>query len=296
MASSTIEKQPIATSKSVERKESKSKPEVIIIQPVHGWSALRLGELWQYRDLLYFLVWRDLKGRYRQTAFGPLWIVAQPLFSMVLYTIIFGMIAKLPSDGRPYAIFSYSGLLPWSFLNDCLGSGLNSLLGGSALFSKVYFPRLLIPLSRLISQLIDFFISFFFLIVLMVIYNVQPTWGIVFLPVLLLLMAILGVGIGLWFSGFIVRFRDFGNIMGYFMRAWMYASPVVYASSVVPPQWQTLYHLNPMTPVIEAFRWGTLGSPAPPLWSIGLAFLIAIPIFVGGLYKFKRDERNIVDV
>lgn len=268
----------------------------IIIEPARGWAALRLHELWDYRDLLYFMVWRDLKGRYRQMALGPLWIVLQPLMSMLLYTVVFGMIAKLPSEGQPYAVFTYVALLPWTFFTNAVSSASGSLLGSKDLIAKVYFPRLVVPLASLLSSLVDFGISFLILLVMLVAYGIRPTWGVLLIPVFLLIAAITGLGVGLWFAGVIVRYRDFGQVLGYVVRVWMYAAPVVYSMEIVPERWRTLYRLNPMTGVIEGFRWALLGSSPPPDWTLLVSALFFLPIFVGGLYYFKRVERNIVDI
>lgn len=269
----------------------------IIIEPVKRLPALHLNELWEYRDLLYFMVRRDLKTRYTQTALGPLWILIQPLMSMVLYTLIFGVLAKLPSGGSPYAVFTYSGLLPWDFFNDSVSSGVGSLLNNRVLISKIYFPRLLIPLSQIISSLVDFSIAMVILFGMMLFYRIQPNWTVVFLPVYLLIAATTGVGVGLWCSGIVVRYRDFGNIIGYIMRFWMYATPVVYSIDIVPEQWRTLYMLNPMTNVLLGFRYALLGNLPPPEPVFVLFSLITgIVLLVTGMYRFKRVERNIIDV
>jgi len=271
-------------------------PTVIVIEPRSGWASLRLGEMWEFRDLFYFLVWRDLKARYRQTALGPLWIILQPLFSMVLYTLVFGVIAKLPSDGIPYPVFSYMGLLPWTFFATAVSTGTGSLLSSKDLIAKVYFPRLLLPLATIVSSLVDFAISFVILLGLMAFYGLTPTWGIVFVPFFLLLAGAIGLGTGLWFAGAVVRYRDFGQFAGFVVRAWMYATPVVYSISIVPAALLPLYKLNPMTGVVEGFRWALLGQGTPPDWTILISALITIPIFVGGLYVFRRVERTIVDI
>jgi lipopolysaccharide transport system permease protein len=268
----------------------------IVIQATSGWASLRLHEIWAYRDLLFFMVWRDLKGRYRQTALGPLWFILQPLMSMVLYSLIFGWIAKLPSDNRPYAVFTYVALLPWDFFSDAVGSGTNSLLGSMSLISKVYFPRLIVPLSQVISSLVDFAVSFLVLIGMMIVYHIQPTWGVVLLPLYLLLAAMTGMGIGLCFSGIIVRFRDFGQVVGFLVRVLMYSAPVVYSSSLVPAEWRTLYGLNPVTAVVDGFRWALLGTGLPPDWKLAVALVLALVLFIAGLYNFKRVERTIVDL
>lgn len=268
----------------------------VVIEPARGWSALRLSELWEYRDLLYFMTTRDLKARYRQTALGPLWIIIQPLFSMVIYTVIFGMIAKLPSGGVPYQVFTYCAILPWDLFGDTVNSGTTSLLASRDLISKIYFPRLLIPLSRVLSSLVDFGISFVILLGMLVFYRLTPNWGVLLLPVFLLTAIALGLGIGLWFSGIIVKYRDFGNVSGYMLRFLMYASPVIYSTEMVPPQLSLLYHLNPMANVLEGFRWALLGSP-PPDWGLySLSALLALALLVTGLFQFKRAERTIVDI
>jgi lipopolysaccharide transport system permease protein len=269
----------------------------LVIQASTGWPSLGLRDLWEYRDLLYFMTWRDLKARYRQTALGWLWILLQPLMSMVLYTLIFGAIAQLPSDGRPYAVFTYAALLPWSFFASAMSASTNSLLSSMGLISKVYFPRLIVPLSQVLSTLVDFLISFAILLVMVFAYGLVPNWGVVLIPLFLLLAAVTGMGVGLWFSGVIVRYRDFGQVASFITRAWMYASPVVYSISIVPERWRGLYNLNPMTGVVEGFRWAMLNTGQPPDWlGMALAGLIALPVFIGGLYYYKRAERSIVDV
>jgi homopolymeric O-antigen transport system permease protein len=246
--------------------------------------------------LLYYLTTRTLKGRYRQMALGPLWSVIQPLVNMVIYSVIFGVIAKLPSNGVPYPVFSYVALLPWDFYSDSINAGSGSLVGSTSLISKVYFPRLILPFSQVISSLYDFALSFVFLIALLIFYGIRPTWGILLLPLFLAIAAMLGLGVGLVVAGPTVRYRDIRNLLGYVMRIWMYATPVVYSASLVPPQWLTLYQLNPMYAVIEGFRWALVGTAPPPAWTVAWAFIISIVLFVVGMYLFRRSERDIVDV
>lgn len=267
-----------------------------VIEPAHGWSSLKLYEIWEYKDLLYFMVWRDLRARYRQTALGPLWIVINPLVSMVIYTVVFGVIAGLPSGNSPYQVFTYTALLPWDTFSDAVGSGSSSLLGNRDLISKVYFPRLLLPFSRIFSSLVDFLISFVILIGMLIFYRITPNMGVIFLPFFLALAVISGLGLGLIFSGAIVKYRDFSQITGYMVRALMYASPVVYSSSLVPPQLYTIYHLNPMANVIEGFRWALLNE-TPPNWELTMvSTVIAIVVLAIGLFTFRRVERSIVDI
>jgi len=269
----------------------------VVIEASKTWQFPDLRELWEYRDLLYFMVRRDLTSRYRQTALGSLWIVLQPLMSMVLYTLIFGVIAKLPSEGKPYAVYSYVALLPWDFFTDSFSSGVNSLIGGINLTSKVYFPRLIVPLSRVISSLVDLLVSFVILLGMLVYYKITPNWGIIFLPVFLLLAAVTGLGCGLWFSGLIVRFRDVAQITAFVVRVWMYLTPVIYSIEIVPERVRPLYQLNPMTGVVEGFRWALLNTSSEPNWLIlGFSALLAFAILAGGLLVFRRSQRDIVDI
>lgn len=273
-----------------------AKAPTIVIEPARGLVPLRLGELWEYRDLLYLMVWRDLKARYRQMALGPLWIIVQPIMSMVIYSIIFGAVAKLPSDGVPYPVFSYVGLLPWSFFAGAVGSSSGSLLGNKELISKVYFPRLLIPLSQILSSLVDLAISLVILLGMLVYYGIRPNWGVLMIPLFLLIAAATGLGVGLWFAGIIVKYRDFGQVAGYLVRIWMYASPVVYSVSLIPSEWRTLYFLNPITGVVEGFRWALIGTGVPPDWTLAVSSLGVAILLIGGMYVFKRVERSIVDL
>jgi lipopolysaccharide transport system permease protein len=268
----------------------------IIIQPSTGWSALHLSELWEYRDLLYFMVWRDLKARYRQTALGPTWIILEPLVSMALYTLVFGVIAKLPSDGVPYTIFAYVGLLPWSFFSDSVAAGVGGLEQNKSLIAKVYFPRLIPPLAKIMGNAVDLLVSFGILILMLIYYGIQPSWGVVFIPLFLLVAAATGLGFGLFFAGFIVKYRDVGNFVSYTMRALMYAAPVVYSSSLVPERFRFWYNLNPMTGVVEGFRWALVGTVEPNWVAFLISCVVAIVMLLAGMFVFRRAERNIVDI
>ncbi len=269
---------------------------VLTIQPTKGWGRLALHEVWEYRDLLYFLLWRDVKGRYKQMALGPLWIILRPLLNMVLFTLIFGKVAKLPSDGVPYPIFSYTALLPWTFFAGAVMGGANSLLSHRQLITKVYFPRLIIPVVSVVSGFIDFAISFIILLGMMVFYGYPPTWGIMLLPVYLLLAAATALTVGLWAATWVVHYHDVNEVLSYVIRGWMYATPVVYAVSIVPERWRALYRLNPMTNVIEGFRWALLGSGQPPDGFLLLSFVLVLPCLIGGAFYFRRTERTIVDI
>lgn len=283
---------PILPSKTVKKPNEHR----IVIEYTKGWSALRLHELWEYRDLLYFMVWRDLKARYRQTALGPLWIILQPLVSTALYTLVFGVIAKLPSDGVPYVIYSFVGLMPWGFFGDCVNSGVGGLETNKNLISKVYFPRFVPPLSKMLGNLVDLAISFLILFGLLLYYGIHPNWGVVLIPLFLLVAAMAGLGFGLLFSGLVVKYRDVGTFVGYIMRALMYAAPVVYASSLVPEQYRFLYSLNPVTGIVEGFRWALLDREPPNWTAFAISTVFSFLLLVVGMYVFKRAERNIIDI
>ena len=266
------------------------------IRAVRGLVPLNLHELWEYRELLLFFLWRDLKSRFKQTAFGPLWMIVTPLVGMGLNTIIFSKVAKLSSDGIPYPLFNYCALLPWSFFSRCLFSASGSLQGYKNLMSKVYFPRLIAPVVGVLSGLIDFLISFLILIGMMLYYGFPLGWGMLLVPVFLLLAALTGMAVGLWWASWVVHYYDLNNILGYVVRFWMYATPIVYSTSIVPEKWMSLYRLNPMTHVIEGFRWCLLGVGGPPGKMLPVSVLIVICLLVSGAYYFRKTERNIVDI
>jgi lipopolysaccharide transport system permease protein len=266
-----------------------------VIRPSHGWGALRLDEVWEYRHLVYFLILRDVKSRYRQMALGPLWYVLNPLFSMVLNTLIFGVVARLPTDGVPYPIFNYSALLPWGYFLGAVNGAVNSLFSYRNLISKVYFPRLVVPLVGVLSGLVDFAIQFVILIGMMLIYGYRPRWAILTVPLFLIAAAATALAVGLFVASWRVHYRDVGNIMRFVMHGWMYATPVVYAISMIPERWRLVYRLNPMTNVIQGFRWALLGVGQPPDWISVLSVAVALPILVFGAFYFRRTERTIVD-
>jgi lipopolysaccharide transport system permease protein len=265
------------------------------IRAPRGVVPLNLMELWEYRELVYFFLWRDIKGRYRQMALGPLWIVIHPLLNMVLFTLVFGVVAKLPSDGVPYPLFSYAALLPWGFFSTALFASANSLLANRNIISKVYFPRLTAPLVGVLSGIADFLICFLILLGMMYWYGYMPTYRMLFIPVYLLLCALTALAVGLWTACWVVYFHDVVDILGYLVKVWMYLSPVVYASSLVPVEWHTLYYLNPMANAVDGFRWALLGVGAPPGPMLWLSFLVVIPLLTAGAYYFRRTERTIVD-
>jgi lipopolysaccharide transport system permease protein len=271
-------------------------PNVITIEAKRGLVPLNLRELWEYRELVYFMLSRDVKGRYRQMALGPLWMVINPLLNMVFFTLIFSMVARLPSDGLPYPLFNYAALLPWTFFTGVLHTAASSLMSHRDIISKIYFPRLIIPLVGVGAALFDFLISFMILLGLMAWYGFYPTVAIVWLPVYLLLATCTGLAVGLWFAAWIAHFRDLSSVLGYIGRVWMYATPVVYASSMVPERWRLYYDLNPMTVVIEGCRWSLLQTGSGPDRSLLFAFALVAPFLVAGAYHFRRTERSIVDI
>ena len=268
----------------------------VIIQPAHGWTALDLIELWKYRDLLWLLAGRDVKLRYKQTALGLTWVVLQPLVAALIFAVIFGHFGNLPSDGTPYLLFVFAGLLPWNYFAGALQRAGNSLITDSRLISKVYFPRLLIPLASTGAVLIDFAVTLAVLVVLMLIYRAPFTWRLLGLPFFLLLTTVVAVGVSLWLSALNVQYRDFMYALPFLVQVWMYGSPVVYAASIVPPRWQFLFSLNPAVGLIEGFRWSLLGTNTLTLEMVVVSTLIGLLTLVSGAYVFRRIERGFADV
>jgi lipopolysaccharide transport system permease protein len=271
--------------------------EVVVIKPARGIVGLNLKEVWRYRELIYFFTWRDIKVRYKQSVLGILWAILQPFLAMVVFTIFFGGLAKVPSDGIPYPIFSYTALVPWTFFSAALDKTARSMVSSGNMISKIYFPRIIVPLSSVLANLVDFFIAFIILIGMMFFYHIYPTINLIFLPLLLLLAIMIAMGVGLWFSALVVMYRDFGYIVGYLGTFWQYLSPVIYSATLVPAKWRTLFALNPMTGVIEGFRAALLGtaiSITPLQFAISAA--ISIIIFVTGLFYFRRMERIFADM
>lgn len=269
---------------------------VTIIRPSRGWVSLRLHELWEYRELVYFLAWRDISVRYKQTVLGAAWAIIQPFFTMIVFSLFFGRLAQVPSDGVPYPIFSYAGLLPWQFFATAIGNSSNSLVGSANLLSKVYFPRLAIPIASVIPALVDFVIAFVVLLGMMLFYGIAPTLNVVWLPLLLLLALVTALGVGLWLSALNVEYRDIRYTIPFITQFWMFASPVAYPSSMVPEQWRWLYALNPMVGVIEGFRWALLGTETAPGLMVIVSTLAALALLVSGAFYFRRMEKTFADV
>lgn len=269
---------------------------VIRIEPSHGWISLKLGELWDYRELLYFLVWRDVKVRYKQTVLGIAWAIIQPVVTMIVFSLFFGRLAKIPSDGVPYPIFNLAGLVPWSLFSNGLGHISNSLVESSNLIKKVYFPRLAVPLGALLSGLVDFVLAFVVLLGMMAYYGLYPTINIVFFPLLIVLALITCLGAGLWLSALNVQYRDVRYIVPFMIQIWLFATPVVYPSSLLPEPWRTLYGINPMVGVIEGTRWALLGTATAPGPMIAVSSVAALTLLVSGAFYFRRMEKIFADV
>ncbi len=269
---------------------------VVIIQPSQGWDTLAIRELWSYRDLIWILIWRQIKGKYRQMALGPIWIVLIPLVNMVIFSVIFGRLAKLPSDGVPYPIFIYSALLPWTYFSNAVSDSVSSLLKSMNLISKVYFPRMIVPLSTVLSGLVDLLISFLVLLGMMAYYGFVPSMAVLLLPLYVLLAVATALMVGLWNTNLAVKFRDLQFATTYGLRIWMYATPVVYSASLIPDRWQLVYQLNPMYWVVEGFRWTLLGTgqKPQPLMFVSAGFVMLLLIL--GAFVFQRNSRTIVDI
>ena len=276
-------------------------PPTVVIKPTRGLAGLQLGALWAYRELLYFLVWRDIKVRYKQTALGVAWIILQPLVTMVIFSLLFGGLLNVPSDGVPYPVFAYAALLPWNYFAGSLTRASQSLVGSANLITKVYFPRLLIPLSGVTAGLVDFGVAFVVLLGLMAYYRIAPTAGILLLPPLLLLALITALGFGLWLGALNVRYRDVNYLVPFLVQIWMYATPVIYPTTLIPERFRWLLALNPMTGVVQGFRQALLGPHLEnaAAWDPLLFWLsaaIALLVLVSGAFFFRATEKNFADI
>ena len=268
----------------------------IRIEPSDGWVALRLGEIWQYHELLYFLTWRDIKVRYKQTALGAAWAILQPVFTMLVFSLFFGKLAGIKSDGLPYPIFAFTALVPWTFFAYGLSQSSNSLVGSENLIKKVYFPRLIIPIATVLSGVVDFALAFLVLLGMMIYYRIPPTINAVWIPLLVLLALITSLGVGLWLAALNVRFRDVRYVIPFLTQFWMFATPIAYPSSLLSEPWRTIYGLNPMVGVVEGFRWALLGTSNAPGPMILVSAAAAGAILVGGAFYFRRMEKTFADL
>lgn len=269
---------------------------VFRIEPAQAWTAIGLRELWQYRELLYFLTWRDVKVRYKQTVLGAAWAIIQPLFMMVVFSLFFGRLAKVPSDGIPYPVFTFCALLPWQLFAHALTESSNSLVGNQNLITKVYFPRLVIPIAAVLGGVVDFLIGFVILVLLMLYYGIVPGLAVVTLPGFLLLALMTALAAGLWLSALNAQYRDVRYTINFLVQFWLFATPVVYPSSLIPEKWRPLYGLNPMAGVVEGFRWALLGKSQPPGLMLWVSVTVVVLLLLGGLYYFRRMEQQFADV
>jgi lipopolysaccharide transport system permease protein len=266
------------------------------IDPPRRWTSIGFRELWDYRELLYFLTWRDVKVRYKQTALGAAWAVIQPFFMMLVFSLFFGRLAKLPSDGIPYPVFTFCALLPWQLFAHALTESSNSLVGNQNLITKVYFPRLVVPIAAVLGGLVDFGIAFVILLGMMLYYGIVPSWAIVTLPAFMLLAILTALAAGLWLSALNVQYRDVRYTINFLIQFWLFATPVVYPSSLIPAQWRAFYGINPMAGVVEGFRWALLGKSEPPGALLLVSIAVVILLLIGGLFYFRRMEQEFADV
>jgi len=276
--------------------EEDTKPWDAIIYPSKGWVPLNLNELRGYHELLYFLVWRNIKIRYKQTVLGGAWAIIQPFLTMVVFSIVFGRLAGISSQGVPYPIFAYTALVPWTFFANALSQASNSLLENERMITKIYFPRLLLPMAAVFSSLLDFLISFAILIGMMVWYRLTPTSAIWLVPLFILMSAVTALGVGLWLSALNVSYRDVRYVIPFLVQFWLFCTPIAYSSSLIPAKWQPLYGLNPMTGVVEGFRWALLGLTPISITMVIVSLFITMIVLIGGLYYFRRTEETFADI
>lgn len=275
---------------------TKHEPTTIYIKPSHGLAALNLRDLWVYRELVFFMVWRDVKVKYKQTLLGMAWAVIQPVMTMLVFTLLFDRIAKLPTEGIPYPVFSFTALLPWGLFVTALNQGSRSLVAHNNMVTKIYFPRLILPMSSVFAGLVDFAIAFVILISLMIYYKVAPAWNLLWtLPLFLLLAIVTALGVALWLSAINVKYRDVNQALPFLTQFWLFTTPVAYSASVISEKWQLVYSLNPMAGVVNGFRWALLGSGTGPDAALWVSVGISVLVFVSGLFYFRSTERTFAD-
>lgn len=267
-----------------------------IIRPPRGWVSLELRELWEYRELMFFFIWRDIKVRYKQTALGATWAIIQPFFTMVVFSIFFGWLARIPSDGVPYPVFAYTALVPWTYFANALAQASNSLVEHERMITKVYFPRLLIPMAPVLAGLVDFVIAFGILIAIMLWYGLAPASAIWTVPLFVLMAATTALGVSLWLAALNVQYRDVRYVVPFLIQFWLFATPIAYPSSLIPEQWRPLYGLNPMAGVVEGFRWALLVQAEAPNALLLVSVLTVVVVLIGGMYYFRRMEETFADV
>ncbi len=276
--------------------DATAEPPVTVIKPTVGWARLRLGELWEFRELVFFFVWRDIKVRYKQTVLGAGWALIQPLFTMAIFSVIFGRLAGIPSDGLPYPLFALAGLVPWLFFMNGLTHGANSLVENEKLIKKVFFPRMVVPVASVLAGLVDLAIASGLVVVAMAYYQIMPSLNLVFVPLFVLLAVCGALGVSLWLSALNVQFRDVRYVVPFLVQVWMFATPIAYPSSLLAEGWRLVYAMNPMVGVVEGFRWALLGSGEAPWAMIAVSATMAAAFLVSGAFFFRRVERNFADI
>ncbi len=269
---------------------------VTVLRPIKGWVPLRLDELWEYRELLYFLAWRDLKVRYKQTILGGTWALLQPIFTMVVFSVFFGKLAQVPSDGLPYPVFAFAALVPWNFFSNALTQASNSLVLDTSMITKVYFPRLIMPTATVVAGLVDFALSFLVLMAMMLFYGIIPGVEVLWLPFFVLLTMITSLGVAYWFAAMNVQFRDVRYVVPFVVQAWLFISPIAYPSSLLSEPWRSIYGINPMAGVVEGFRWALLDTNAAPGPIVAVSAAAALLVLFSGAYYFRRLERTFADL
>jgi lipopolysaccharide transport system permease protein len=296
MPSSTIPNRLDGPDFSVADPRAEGKATVVRIRPTRGWAPLRLGELWAYRELLFFLTWRDVQVRYKQTALGAAWAILQPLLTMLVFSLFFGRLARVPSDGLPYSLFCFTALVPWTFFANGLTQSSNSLVGSANLITKVYFPRLIVPIATVAAGLVDLALSLVVLLFMMLGHGIAPTPNVLWLPVFLSLALITALGTGLWMSALNVQYRDVRHAVPFLAQLWMFATPIAYPSSLLSEPWRTLFGLNPMTGVVEGLRWALLGTDTAPGMMVAVSALAALVLLASGAFAFRRMEKTFADL
>jgi lipopolysaccharide transport system permease protein len=269
---------------------------LVVIEPSRGWISLRLQDLWRFRELLYFLVWRDMKVRYKQTLLGVFWAIVQPVLTTIIFSLFFGRLAKVPSEGIPYPIFCFAALVPWNFFANGMSQASNSLVGSADLVKKVYFPRLILPTAGVLSGVVDSCLSFLILLVMMFHYGLVPSYRTVFLPLFALLALCCSLGVSLWLSAMNVQFRDVRYIVPFLTQFWLFATPIAYPSTLLSPRWRAVYGLNPMAGVVEGFRWALLGTEAAPGPLVLVSAVVSLAFLTSGAFYFRRMEKTFADI
>jgi lipopolysaccharide transport system permease protein len=295
LASSAVAGPPTAAAAAQQRPAARRRPRTVI-QATDGWRALHLGDLWRSHEIVYFLAWRDVKVRYKQTVLGVVWAVLQPLVGMAVFTVLFGRLARLPSDGVPYWLFAYVGLLPWLYFANAVTKLSVSIVANTDLISKVYFPRLAIPLAGVAIGLIDLAVGLVLLAALLLFHGATPVIGVLLLPVLVAFATVAALSVGLWLAALDVHYRDIRHVIPFLLQVWMFATPVVYPTTLVPERYRVFYGLNPMVGVVDGFRWALLGNTPLPIASIGVSGAAVALLLVTGLFYFRRMERTFADV